>query len=307
MDFEAIYLWKERYIFMKNTLGKNELWRFLMVAVGTIVFSAAINLFLTPLKLYNGGALGISQLTRTVLVDRLHIINAPNIDISGIVYFILNVPLFLLAYKGVSRLFFFKTAMSVLLTTFIVTVIPVPDPLIIEDPLTACIIGGLMYGAGVGLCLYAGGSGGGIDILGIYFSKRYRNFSVGKVNILINGVIYLICALMFDLQTAIYCIIYAALSSFALDRVHSQNIMIQVTIFTKKNGVADAIMKEIYRGVTEWKGDGAYTHESTNILVTAVSKYEINLVRRTVQEIDPHAFIIYNKIMNIDGNYLKKL
>ncbi len=307
MDFGAIYLWKERYIFMKNTLGKNELWRFLMVAVGTIVFSAAINLFLTPLKLYNGGALGISQLTRTVLVDRLHIINAPNIDISGIVYFILNVPLFLLAYKGVSRLFFFKTAMSVLLTTFIVTVIPVPDPLIIEDPLTACIIGGLMYGAGVGLCLYAGGSGGGIDILGIYFSKRYRNFSVGKVNILINGVIYLICALMFDLQTAIYCIIYAALSSFALDRVHSQNIMIQVTIFTKKNGVADAIMKEIYRGVTEWKGDGAYTHESTNILVTAVSKYEINLVRRTVQEIDPHAFIIYNKIMNIDGNYLKKL
>jgi len=66
-------------------------------------------------------------------------------------------------------------------------------------------------------------------------------------------------------------------------------------------------MKEIYRGVTEWKGDGAYTHEETNILVTAISKYEINLVRRTVQKIDPNAFIIYNKILNIDGNYLKKL
>ncbi len=292
---------------MKNKLSTNELWRFLMVAAGTVLFSAAINLFLTPLKLYNGGALGISQLIRTVLVDRLQIINAPNIDISGIIYFLLNIPLFLLAYKGVSHLFFLKTAMSVALTTFIVTVIPIPNPLIVEEPLTSCVIGGLMYGVGVGLCLYAGGSGGGTDILGIYFSKRYRNFSVGKVNIIINGTIYLVCALMFDLQTAIYCIIYAALSSFAVDRAHSQNIMIQVTIFTKKSGVAEAIMKEIYRGVTEWKGDGAYTHEETNILVTAISKYEINLVRRTVQKIDPNAFIIYNKILNIDGNYLEKL
>lgn len=292
---------------MKSKLIKNELWRFVMVAAGTILFSAAVNIFLTPLKLYNGGALGISQLIRTVLVDYLHIFSATNIDISGIVYFIINIPLFLLAYKGVSRLFFFKTAMSVILTTFIVTIIPVPDPLIIADPLTSCIIGGLMYGAGVGLCLYAGGSGGGIDILGIYFSKRYRNFSVGKINILINGIIYLICAMMFDVETAIYCIIYAAIASFALDRVHSQNIMIQVTIFTKQSGVAEAIMKEIYRGVTEWKGDGAYTHEDTNILVTAISKYEINLVRRTVQTVDPNAFIIYNKVLNIDGNYLKKL
>lgn len=278
-----------------------------MVAVGTILFSTGINLFLTPLGLYNGGALGISQLARTTLVDILKVPIPKNIDISGIVYFILNIPLFLLAYKGVSCLFFLKTAMSVLLTTFIVTIIPVPNPLIIEDPLTSCIIGGLTYGAGVGLCLYAGGSGGGTDILGIYFSKRYRNFSVGKINIIINGMIYIVCALMFDLETAVYCIIYAAISSFTVDRAHSQNIMVQVTIFTKQSGVAEAIMKEIYRGVTEWKGDGAYTHEETNILVTAVSKYEVNLLRRVVQRIDPHAFIIYNKIMNIDGNYLKKL
>ena len=129
---------------MKNKLRQNEIWKFLMVAAGTILFSTAINLFLTPLGLYNGGALGISQLIRTVLIEYLHVPIPAKIDISGIVYFILNVPLFLLAYRGVSRLFFLKTGMSVLLTTFIVTVIPVPDPLIIEDPLTSCIIGGLM-------------------------------------------------------------------------------------------------------------------------------------------------------------------
>lgn len=292
---------------MKKIKLRDEIWRFFLVAFGTILFSCGVNLFVTPLGLYNGGALGISQLLRTVLVDFLHITFAPGIDVAGIIYFLINVPLFFLAYKGVSHLFFLKTVLSVLLTTFIITVIPVPDPLIIEDTLTSCIIGGLMYGSGVGLCLYAGGSGGGIDILGIYLSKRYRNFSVGKVTVALNAMIYLICALLFNLETAIYSIIYAAISSFTVDRVHAQNIMIQVTIFTKLDGIAEPIMQELGRGVTEWKGDGAYTHEDTNILVTAISKYEINLLRRMVHALDPQAFIIYNKILNIDGNYIKKL
>ena len=71
---------------MKNKLRQNEIWKFLMVAAGTILFSTAINLFLTPLGLYNGGALGISQLIRTVLIEYLHVPIPAKIDISGIVY-----------------------------------------------------------------------------------------------------------------------------------------------------------------------------------------------------------------------------
>lgn len=304
---------RERSSFeMKNsvrefrTLVAREWSKFLLVAIGTVLFSAAVNVFLTPLGLYNGGALGLAQLIRTLMTDYLKLPIPVGVDIAGPIFFVLNIPLFLLAYKGVSRLFFMKTVLSVVLTTLVVGVIPVPDPLVVEDRLTACVIGGLMYGAGVGMCLYAGGSGGGIDILAIYFSKRYRGFSCGKVTAIINCFIYAVCAILYSLETAIYCIIYAAIASFTVDRVHSQNIMVQVTVFTKQPGVADAIMKNVYRGVTEWKGDGAYTKEDTNILVTAISKYEMNLLRRTVMEIDPNAFIIYNKVMNIDGNYLKK-
>ncbi len=285
----------------------DEIWRFLMVAFGTLLFSCGINLFITPLGLYNGGGLGVAQLLRTIMLDYLQLPLPTTIDVAGILYFLINIPLFFLAYKGVSRLFFFKTLLAVLLTTFVITLIPVPNPLIIEDALTACIIGGLMYGTGVGITLYSGGSGGGVDILGMYLSKRYRNFSVGKVTVALNALIYLACALMFNLEVAIYSIIFAAISSFTIDRVHAQNIMIQVMIFTKKENIAEPIMKELTRGVTEWKGEGAYTHEGTNILVTAISKYEINLLRRIVTGLDPQAFIIYNKVMNIDGNYIKKL
>lgn len=292
---------------MKNKKTSLEIGRFGLVILGSLAFSVAINLFVTPLGLYNGGVLGISQVIRTILQDYLHISFPESIDFAGILYFILNAPLFILAYKGVSRIFFYKTLISVILTTFVLTIIPVPNPLIIEDPLTSCIIGGLMYGAGVGLTLFGGGSGGGIDILGIYLSKKLQNFSVGKVSIAINGVIYLVCAILFGLPIAIYSIIYAAISSFAIDRVHSQNIMVEAMIFTKHNDMAAPIMQEMTRGVTEWKGDGAYTKEDTNILVTAISKYEQNALRRIVLSRDPQAFIIFNKVSGIEGNYVKRL
>ena len=93
---------------MKNKISQKEWWKFLMVAAGTILFSTGINLFLTPLGLYNGGALGISQLARTTLVDILKVPIPKNIDISGIVYFILNIGfLALLFYMYTKTLFAF--------------------------------------------------------------------------------------------------------------------------------------------------------------------------------------------------------
>ena len=80
-----------------------------------------------------------------------------------------------------------------------------------------------------------------------------------------------------------------------------------VMIFTKKDDLAEPIMDKINRGVTEWEGAGAYTMESTHILVTAISKYEMSLIKRIVHEYDPKAFVIYNKVYGIDGNFKKKL
>jgi len=146
-----------------------------------------------------------------------------------------------LAYRGVNLIFFLKTSICVAILTFAITLIPIPTTPILSDTLTSCIVGGLITGAGIGLCLRHGGSGGGLDIIGIYFSSRYRNFSVGKIAIFVNAVIYALCAILFSVETAIYSIIYVAVSSLMMDKFHYQNIMVQVTIFTKKEGIAERI------------------------------------------------------------------
>ncbi|MBO7403132.1 MAG: YitT family protein [Lachnospiraceae bacterium] len=289
-----------------SSLAKNRFEKCLLVAIGACIYSIGVTVFVTPLNLYAGGVAGFSQLIRTIIVDYLKVPIPSGMDLAGILYGILNVPLVILAYKKISRSFFYRTLIAIIVTTVIMSFVKLQKP-IIDDMLTSCIIGGIVSGVGVGIMLMYGGSGGGMDVIGMYLTKQKGDASVGKVALTFNIALYALCAILFDIPTAIYSIIYSAANSVATDRMHYQNIMVQVMIFTKKDGVADPIMNELGRGVTEWVGDGAYTKEGTHILVTLISKYEIARISKMVRTLDPHAFITYTSVSRVDGHFIKKL
>ena len=276
-----------------------------IIIIGAFLFCLGVNLFISPLGLYNGGVVGISQIIRTIIVD--YFPSVKNFEIAGIINFIINIPLLLIAYKSISKKFFIRTVVSVISQTIFFTVITIPSTAIIYDTLAACLIWVIITGAGIGITLKAGGSGGGIDILGVYFTKKYKNFSVGKLGIIINAIIYGICAILFELPTAIYSVIYTTFFSMIVDRIHYQNINTTAMIFTKMENIECGIMKEMGRGVTCWNGQGAYTGEESKILVTVISKYEINQLKRIVLEKDSKAFIIFNEGLNVTGNFEKRL
>ncbi|MEG2244166.1 MAG: YitT family protein [Erysipelotrichaceae bacterium] len=247
---------------------------YILVIFGALLFALACNLFIIPLDLYNGGLIGIAQLIRAFIIHVGPVSFSSGIDITGIINFLLNVPLLILAYKNISRKFFTKTVVNVIFQTIFLTLIPIPAVPILTDLLAACLIGGIIAGIGVGLTLRSGGSSGGVDILGVYFTMKYADFSVGKLAVGVNLLVYFICAFAFQLPIAIYSIIYSFCMSLVVDKIHYQNINMTAMIFTKRTGVDKSIMKTLSRGVTYWKGSGAYTDEDTYILVTVVSKYE---------------------------------
>lgn len=292
---------------MNEQLLHSKPFKYIQTFVGTCIFALAVKLLIVPLGLYNGGSLGFAQIIRTLLIDYAHITIPKTIDLAGIIYFLINVPLLILAYKGVGKTFFTKTLIAVISQTTFLTLIPSPATPIVDDTLAVCLIGGIVSGYGIGLALRAGGSTGGHDIVGVYLSKKYTNFKVGRVSITVNFVVYSICALMFNIDVFIYSVIYATVSALIIDRVHYQNIMVSVMIFTKTDGLHIPIMQEINRGVTYWTGNGGYTDESTHILVTAISKYEIASLKKIVHELDPHAFTILSENTSIHGNFVKKL
>jgi len=278
-----------------------------MAVLGTLLFALGMNIFIVPIGLYSGGFLGIGQILRTILVDYIGVPIPKNIDIAGILLYIINLPLLVLAYKHLGKRFFFNTIICVTAQTIFFTIIPIPSTPILEDQLSASIVGGIIAGYGCGMTLQNGGSGGGQDILGLYMMKRNRNFSVGKLSMMINVLVYAACAIMFNFTIVIYSLIYVAVYNFVTDHTHSQNQNMAAIIITNSEEIMPAINHKLNRSATYWTGHGSYTNKECKVIYTALSKYEAMQLRQMVKQFDPHAFIVFSDIKNIFGNFDKHL
>lgn len=292
---------------MKKWMTKKNMTELGLAMIGTTLFACGVNILITPLGLYNGGFMGMAQLIRTALVQGLHLEFLGQFDIAGIIYYIINIPLFIWAWKEMGKRFLVSSLLTVTVQTLWMTFVPIPIEPIISDRLTACIIGGLVVGSGVGIILRGRSSGGGQDIVGVVCTKKYPGFSVGKITIMMNVCVYAVCLFMFDIETVIYSLIYTTVLAMACDHMHTQNINISAMVFTKQEGIEQAVMSELRRGVTKWEGVGAYTNEASHILYIMISKYEMEQLKEIIHRVDPHAFIIFNEGSSVIGNFEKRL
>ena len=290
-----------------NTLHNRGL-RLVAAVVGELIAALALNLFIVPLNLYTGGLMGVCQLMRTLAQTYLGI-SFGAYDVAGILYFILNVPILLLAYKTLGRPFVVKTLICTASYSFFYSIIPIPATPIVDDYLTACLLGGILAGVGSGIVLTCGGSGGGLDVLGLIMSKRDSAFTVGKFALGFNALLYTAILILFDPEVAIYSVIYNFANSMILDRMHQQNVTVQALIFTREDEsvLADFIIKQLGRSVTYWDGVGAYTKDDVRVLCVCLSKYEIEELLHMVHSVDPHAFLTVQEGVRVFGNFPRKL
>ena len=283
--------------------------RIVGILLGVLVYAAGVNLFLRPLHLYSGGIMGFCQLFDTILRDYLHL-PLGNLDVAGVAYYLLNLPGLIVAFFLMRRRFVVKSLLTVSAITVMLTVIPIPKEPILDEMIANCLVSGLMAGAGVGLVLRMGSCDGGMDLIGMILIQTKGRFSVGKVNIAANCVLYGICLVLFDVPTVIYSLIYSVVCSLLCDRVHTQNINVQALIVTKMQDIEPLeieIMGQMNRGLTCWNAYGGYTGQEKTILMTVISKYEIAQLRSIVHQFDPDAFVMMDEGVSVDGYFIKKL
>ena len=290
---------------MLNKIFKWKIEKFVCATIGSILLCIGINLFIVPMGLYTGGVLGISQLIRTLLYSVFHI--NLGFDIAGVINFILNVPLFIIAFKKISKTFFTRTIYCVTLQTIFLSLIPIPTNPIVSELITSTLVGGIIAGFGIGLVLTSSASSGGTDIIGVLLTLRNKNLSVGKIGLAINVVVYLISGICFGIEIMIYSIIYAVFSSIITDKTHSQNICSSAMIFTKNQPqkIIDFVEKELERGSTFWEAQGGYENTKTYIVYTTLSKYELQRLERHLKTLDEHAFMVKTQNMGVVGNFKK--
>ena len=271
---------------------QNKWARVLIAVFATFLYALGVNLFVVPMGLYSGGVVGLSQIIRTLLAQAVEL--PAGVDIAGILYFLINIPVLYLAWRDLGRAFLIRTLICVGASSLFLSVIQSPAVPILDDPLASCLVGGILCGFALGLALTCGCSTGGLDVVGLCLTKRGSRFTVGRFSLGFNIVLYVACALLFDIQTAIYSVIYTVFCSLFIDRGHQQNINVQVLIFTRDADpeLPRSIMSRLGRGVTYWEGKGAYTESDMRVLCVCVSKFEVAELQETVRELDPHAFFI---------------
>ena len=293
---------------MLNTAMHRPRLRMLACILGELIAAFSLNYFIVPLGLYSGGSMGVCQLIRTLL-QTWGGLSFGDYDIAGILYFLSNIPILLYARGILGRKFVLKTVVCTMAFSLFYSVIPAPGAMVVNDTLTACLLGGILTGVGSGLVLTCGGSGGGLDVIGLCLSKKGSRFTVGRFSMTFNAFLYALCLILFTPETAIYSVIYNFASAMVVDKAHQQNISVQALIFTRagERELGRVIMDELGRGVTWWEGVGAYTGENVHVLCVCLSKYEIEELFHTVHEMDPHAFITLQEGVRIYGKFQKKL
>ena len=281
--------------------------KFSKCIIGIFIMSLAVNLFIVPNNLYTGGILGLSQLIRTMLVSVFKI--NFNFDISSIIYYLINVPLFLIAYKRISKTFFIRTLFAVTINSLFLMIIPIPSEPLIKDLLVNVLIGGFLAGIGIGMALSTGGSTGGTDIIGILLSKRNKKFTVGNIGLIFNIMVYSICGIKYGVEIMIYSILYAIFETIMIDKNHTQNICSEAFIFTKQKPekMIEFITTELNRGATYWEAVGGYTNTKTYIVYTVLSKYERMRLGRHMKDFDEKAFMVGDDGVEIKGLFDKYL
>ncbi|MFR0890335.1 MAG: YitT family protein [Clostridium sp.] len=270
--------------------------------LGALIFSLSMNLFLVPLHIYSAGFLGIAQLLRDLLVYLLPW-RIP-FDIAGILNLFLNSFMILLAVRMLAKDFALHTAIVILFQSVFLSLIPVPSTPLVEDVFISLLTGSILCAYGTKLFFKGRGSGGGIDIIGLYLTKTGKG-SVGGIYLLVNTIVYMICFIIYDSQVALYSIVHSCILSFIVDRIHEDNAESAALIITEDRSLKLQLLSEVGRGVTAWDGSGVYSGRKKEIMMVAITRGQYSDLKKRVYDRDEQAFVIFFDHVRVSGYFPK--
>ncbi|KRN02601.1 hypothetical protein FD13_GL001825 [Levilactobacillus senmaizukei DSM 21775 = NBRC 103853] len=262
-----------------------------------VLVSLAVNYFWTPGHIYSSGVTGLAQLINTLTMHAgvWHIS-------TGLGLFLINIPMFVLAWKQVGKTFTFFTFICVVFASVMIRLI---QPIhLTNDPIICAIFGGAINGFGVGFALKNGISTGGLDIIGIVV-RRKTGHSIGSVNMAFNSLIVLSAGFVYGWPYALYSALGLYVSARVIDMTFTRQQQLQVMIITDRpKTVIDCIQNHLQRGITIVHDvEGAYHHDEKTILFTIITRYEMEGLETAMEEGDPDAFVSISPTIKVLGHF----
>jgi len=254
-----------------------------IVLIGALLNAMAMNFFLIPANVYASGFTGIAQLLSSILHEF-----TPFELSTGILLFLLNIPVIILGWKKVGKSFTIYSFISVLLSTLFLELLPIIH--VSKDILLNAVFGGVIAAVGVGLTLKWGASTGGMDIVAMILS-RTNDRPVGTYFFTLNSIIIITAGFLYGWEKALYTLVQLYVSTRVIDAIHTRHEKLTAMIVTKKaNELKKAIHSKLTRGITMVPAKGGYTEEEKDMMFIVITRYELFDLQRVINDVDPNAF-----------------
>lgn len=267
---------------------------FVMITVGAIIAAFAIEEFLVPCTILDGGVIGIG-----IMVN-----NLTGISLS-ILTIVFNVPFLIIGARKMGYSFIIKSGFAmVVFSIFLEVFAPLSN--ITDQYLLAVCFGGVFLGAGVGLVIRFGGCLDGTETVAIMLNKKFK-FPVGQTVLIFNVIIYIIAGFLFGFDRAMYSLLTYFVTSKVLDFVETGLEQAKAAMIITNEGkeIADRIYKDLGRTVTVMQGQGLVSGKKV-IMYCVLNRFEIYELKRIINSIDTSAFIAISDVSEIIGTHVKK-
>jgi len=278
---------------------KNLFKNLFFITLGVIAAGFGLKGFLLPNGFIDGGVTGISLLVEALTDYPL-----------SLLIIIINAPFIILGYFQLGKLFAIKSIVAIVGLAFALLVIDYP--IITSDKLLIAVFGGFFLGSGIGLAIRGGGVLDGTEVLAIYLTKK-TGFTIGDLILIFNIIIFAVAAYLLSIETAMYSILtYLTASKTVNLVVEGVEEYIGVTIIsTHSEDIRIMIIEKMGKGVTIYNGKRGFGKRgenlnTTDVIYSVITRLEMSKLQNEIQKIDANAFIVMNKVMDLQGGHLPR-
>lgn len=279
---------------MNGLVRKVSLKDLLLLIAGAAIYSVGTHSFIEPANIAPGGAVGIALMAN-------YVTDLP----VGRLTLAVNLPLLVLAWFHLSKLFAVSTAMACAVCSVMLDYIIAPIcPVYTGDRLMCSLYGGILVGVGMAFIFLAGCTTGGSDVVGYLLQKKYPHVSIGRALLLIDGIILSTSVFVFkNIDAALFGMLSLYAQTKVIDAIiYGNDAGTQAQIVTQNpQGIADRVILELDRTVTFLPAKGAYSGKNTTVVLCTVRKSEFSRLKRIIADADREAFVMVTETSGVFG------
>lgn len=335
--------WLYNHLVIKAILG--DAFVLLMSTLSALCFSFGFNIFVdgitipasitgtsdvTLVRFASGGVSGISQNVALIFNILIPSWNFDHKTMISVLYFVINIPVLVLAFFGIGKKFAIFTLINVLETSLFIKIFTGENiPFFYElasfvndngGMLARALFGGVFIGLSTALAFKADISTGGVDIISYYMALR-KGDNAGKYSMVVN----LISVTLFSFLTLwnnhvnpasassinpfltiIYSVLYVLAATLVIDKIHVRNRKAKISVVTDKRDLAGILIQTLPHGATIVEGEGAYSNAKKYVISFVVSTFEIPTAMKVIKANDPSAFVEVVYLNQVMGRFHTK-